>query len=367
AALFFLLTTLRQNWQDLLTLQITPATWAGLAIALGVTLLAHIWSGWVWHWILLGLGIQVRGLWSTTIYLQTNVAKYLPGNVWHFYGRVRALQAAGATAIGATAGVLLEPVLMAAAALLLVVLASGTTGGSLWLPLGALTLTLAGLHPRLLNPLLNRIHLPRVHPDTAQPSAAPQQPKEQLLHYPLKPLLGELGFVTLRGLGFALVLNALQPLSWVQLLPILGAFGAAWLLGLVIPGAPGGIGIFEAVAIALLQSQLPVAQVLSGVIGYRLVSTLAEAIGAGLIWLDHPSRNLAIEAAAPFLLPPGREPELPAALVTATAPSVASAPLPSLSQTVDEDVTVTPEPSELPPVTVSPGAAPDTESGSPAP
>ncbi len=301
AALFFLLATLRQHWQAFTAIQITPATWAGLIVALGVTLLAHVWSGWVWHWILQALGIQVRGLWTTAIYLKTNIAKYLPGNVWHFYGRVRALQAAGATTVGATTGVLLEPVLMAAAALLLTALGSGIIlqGGLRLALLGVLVITLGGIHPRLLNPVLNRLR-----------PATTATPTERLQRYPFKALIGELGFVTLRGLGFALALGALQPLAGAQLLPVLSAFAAAWLLGLVIPGAPGGIGVFEAVAVALLQTQLPVGQVLSGVIAYRLVSTLAEAIGAGLIWLDHPSRELAIEAATPFLLPPAHEPPL---------------------------------------------------------
>ena len=299
AALFFLLATLRQHWQALMAIQLTDATWAGLVMALGVTLLAHIWSGWVWLWIVQSLGIQVRGLWTMAIYLKTNIAKYLPGNVWHFYGRVRALQAAGATSFGATTGVLLEPVFMAAAALILAALGSGMIlpGGLRLGLLGVLVALLAGLHPRLFNPLLAQIN-----PASQPPSQAP--PIHRLQHYPLKPLVGELGFIILRGLGFALVLTALQPLAWPQLLPILSAFAIAWLLGLVIPGAPGGIGVFEAVAVALLQAQLPAAQVLSGVIGYRLVSTLAEAIGAGLIWLDHPSRGLAIGPAAPALLLP---------------------------------------------------------------
>jgi uncharacterized membrane protein YbhN (UPF0104 family) len=36
---------------------------------------------------------------------------------------------------------------------------------------------------------------------------------------------------------------------------LLGAFSLAWLLGLVVPGAPGGLGVFEATAIALLQQR----------------------------------------------------------------------------------------------------------------
>ena len=100
--------------------------------------------------------------------------------------------------------------------------------------------------------------------------------------------MGELIFLGLRSLGFVAVLMALTPLGWSQLPAILSGFSLAWMLGLVIPGAPGGIGVFEATAIALLSQSttLSTGIILSAVAFYRLVSTLAEAIGAGVAWLD---------------------------------------------------------------------------------
>jgi len=81
-------------------------------IALGVTLLAHTWSGWC------GLGFYelnqpVTSSQFVQIYLQTNIAKYLPGNVWHYYGRISAAVKAGVSGSAATLSVLLEPLLMA--------------------------------------------------------------------------------------------------------------------------------------------------------------------------------------------------------------------------------------------------------------
>jgi uncharacterized membrane protein YbhN (UPF0104 family) len=52
-------------------------------------------------------------------------------------------------------------------------------------------------------------------------------------------------------------------------------------LGLVVPGAPGGLGIFEATAIAALNpTEFPPGLVLAIVAVYRLISVLAEAIAA---------------------------------------------------------------------------------------
>jgi hypothetical protein len=84
-----------------------------------------------------------------------------------------------------------------------------------------------------------------------------------------------------------------MPLLPEQILPLLGGFSLAWVLGLVIPGAPGGIGVFEATAIALLGTQLSPGVVIGGVTLYRLVSTLAEAGGAGLAWLDSRPSEMA--------------------------------------------------------------------------
>jgi glycosyltransferase 2 family protein len=63
---------------------------------------------------------------------------------------------------------------------------------------------------------------------------------------------------------------------------IFSAFSFAWMLGLVVPGAPGGIGVFEATAIALLNSQIPTGTIIGGVALYRMISILAEVSGAGL-------------------------------------------------------------------------------------
>ncbi|MGK7888736.1 MAG: UPF0104 family protein, partial [Leptolyngbyaceae cyanobacterium] len=93
--------------------------------------------------------------------------------------------------------------------------------------------------------------------------------------------------LTLRSLGFITVAIALAPIAWAQFPALISGFSLAWMLGLVVPGAPGGIGVFEATAIALLgpSTGLSNGVVVGAVALYRLVSTLAEAIGAAVAWL----------------------------------------------------------------------------------
>ncbi|NES94480.1 MAG: UPF0104 family protein [Desertifilum sp. SIO1I2] len=294
--LFFLAKALKDNWREVAAIRIEPAGWAALTLALGVTLLAHIWSGWVWGWILQTFKQPVSNVWAVMVYLKTNIAKYLPGNVWHFYGRIKAVTGLGASLGVATLSVLLEPLLMAAAALLIALIGSQQLNWGLQLL--ALVAVLGGIHPRVLNPILD--YLKRVkgkvsqstRSETADPSLTEVPPEKaqeasyQLKRYPLLPLLGEVGFVGLRGVGFVLTFLPFVNLSADQVPSIMSAFSLAWLLGLVIPGAPGGIGVFEATALALLDGQFSSAILLSAVALYRLISVLAEAAGAGLVWLD---------------------------------------------------------------------------------
>ena len=293
-ALVFLARTLQQHWQEVAAIRIDQAGWGWLAIAFLITLLAHVWTGWVWGWILRELSQPAVPGWAIRTYLKTNIAKYLPGNVWHLYGRVQASQTAGFTVGAATLSVLLEPLLMAAAALMVAL--AGIRQANWGIQVISLTLVLVGVSPPILNPVLRILGkakasksslAPLTFPSTSAQETAPSSTASgalQLKRYPLCPLLGELVFLLLRGVGFLWIVLAFQPLQLSQVQPLLGAFSFAWLLGLVVPGAPGGIGVFEATAIALLQSQLPPAIILSAVALYRLVSTLAEAIGAGLAW-----------------------------------------------------------------------------------
>lgn len=284
--LFFLAKTLKDHWQEVRTLQITGATVALLTIALGITLIAHIWSGWVWHLILQTIGQPRDSRWSTVVYLKTNIAKYLPGNVWHFYGRVRALQSTGSATGAAIVGVLLEPLIMAAAALGLAAISFSITVSNDWrllfLSVAALVFMLVAIHPRFLNPLLRKLGKAKAQAQRMTVITSTLR----LQAYPWRSLLGELGFVFLRGLGFMMTIVALQGFEPSLFFPILGAFSVAWLFGLVVPGAPGGVGVFEAVAIALLGNYLSSGLLLTSVALYRLISTLAEALGAGLIWLE---------------------------------------------------------------------------------
>lgn len=279
--LVFVLNAFRTHWQDVIALEITRSHLNYSAIALVVTLMAHLWSGLVWAGILRFLKQPAPLIWILTIYLQTNLAKYLPGNIWHFYGRIRAMQQAGVSLEAATFSTLLEPLLMATAAILIAIAA--TPQGWLlpvnspfqqWLPFLFASAILIGIHPHCFNRLIKGI---------ARFKFSSQQPSLTLQAYPWQLLLGEIGFVSLRGSGFILTVAGFTPVSPSDIPLLLGGFSLAWFLGLVIP-APGGIGVFESSAIALLDDTLTPAILLSSTALFRLLSLMAEILAAALFW-----------------------------------------------------------------------------------
>jgi uncharacterized membrane protein YbhN (UPF0104 family) len=286
--LFFLVKAFKDNWREVAAIRIDAAAWITLSIAFSITLLAHTWAGLVWGWILQSFKQPVQYRWVLPVYLKTNIAKYVPGNVWHYYGRIWAVTKAGGSLEAATISVLLEPLLMAAAALLVALMASQfgwveTQGnprfwGLQFLGLGIVCLA---VHPRVLNPMLQLLSRLKGKAATADVF--------QLEHYPFVPLLGELGFLGLRGTGFLVTFVAFVAVNPSQILLLFSAFSIAWVLGLVIP-TPGGLGVFETTAIALLDQHFSGGVVLSVVALFRVVSILAEVVGAGIGFLsDHLS------------------------------------------------------------------------------
>ena len=281
ATLFFLVSALIQNWQEVSSIEINRGGWILLIFSLIVTIIAHVWSGGVWLLTLREFKQPIQNRWGLQVYLRTNLAKYLPGNVWHFYSRIMVVHQAGVSIGAATLSVLLEPLLMASAALLVALV--NAQQNHLGLQLISLAVVLIGVHPRILNPVIRRFRKMKLK---GQDPSLVNAPGFSIDHYPLKPFLGQIGFVGLRSTGFILAVLALTPVEWQQLPVLLSAFSLAWLLGLVIPGAPGGLGVFEATTISLLDQQFSPGILLSAVAFYRLVSVLAEASSALYAELD---------------------------------------------------------------------------------
>ena len=283
----FVVAALLGHGRQLLQLSLDGQGWCWLLLGVGFSLLSLVANAFAWGCCLRWLGQQPRWIALVALFLSSNLRKYLPGGVWHLLARLRALKAdPGPEApvqhqpLGtpqALVAVLLDPLLAAVAALALVPLGGWQAGLAL-----VCVLPLLLLLPRWLNPLMQRLEQQRARQlaDRGLLEGELDALPPALPGYPWPPLLGELGFVLLRFAGFACCVQAFDlsfALGWGGWL---AGFALAWTAGLVVPGAPGGLGVFEAVLLLRLAFAVPEAPLLAVVISYRLVSTLADLIGA---------------------------------------------------------------------------------------
>lgn len=288
--LIFLIKAFKNHWQEVAAIRIEAVGWFYLASGLVVTLLAFTCAGWVWSLTLRELNQPLNNSWVIKVYLKTHIAKYLPGYLWHYYGRIWNAKNAGVRSEIATLSVVMEPFLMIAAALLMTLVSShlsvNISLAQNWLQLPCLVTILTIVHPKVLNPLIGFTGKLK-----KKDSCGEINRTARIERYPLKLLLGELVFISLRCSGFLLTFIAINPVSLNQLPMLVSTFSLAWLLSVVLPGAPGGVGVFEATAIALLNKSFPVGVLLSIVALFRFISILAEATGAGLAVLDERYRK----------------------------------------------------------------------------
>ncbi|MGB2924843.1 MAG: hypothetical protein WBB82_06050 [Limnothrix sp.] len=288
--LFFLLATLRRHWQEVSQVRLDQRSWSLIGLSLLVTSTSHVWAAAIWASILRIFAVRISFFRAIQVYLKTNLAKYLPGNIWHFYGRMTKVVESGSSWGVASLSVLLEPLLLAAAASIIFILGVGanineiSTSPLLKLLIPAVLITiLVGLQPRFFNPVIQKV---------SKGKTKDHEPVK-LTIYPWQPLCGEILFVLLRGLSFLLIWQAIAPLDISQAPKLIGVYSGAWLAGFIVPGAPGGLGVFETVMFILLetigQTGASEGDILIILAIVRVVNTLAELLPLGLCgWQPQP-------------------------------------------------------------------------------
>ncbi|MFB2936075.1 UPF0104 family protein [Aerosakkonemataceae cyanobacterium BLCC-F154] len=301
--LFFFAKAFSRHWQEVAAIRIDGLGMMFLGLGVTFSLIAFAWSGVVWHWTLGEFKQKLKPFWLVKLYLKTHIAKYLPGHVWHYCGRIWGVKQVGVPGEIATLSVIIEPFLMIAAALTTAIVScqlagEGTRNVDHFNNWGLQIISLMGVmlmvHPQFLNPALGMLGKFKGNKKDC--------PGVDLKHcrierYPIKLLIAELIFVALRTSGFIFTFMALHPVAPSQIPLLVSGFSLAWLAALVLPGAPGGVGVFEAAAMMILSKSFSPGVVLSVVAVFRLVTILAEAIGAGLAYLDERRTKQAYQLA----------------------------------------------------------------------
>lgn len=236
----------------------------------------------------------------SAIVATTQFGKYLPGNIAQHIGRIALARAAGVPLPTATMSLAYE--------LLLALVASAHVGALtlLWsapdelrsLPLfehrvPVLSLITVGalvalvLAPRMAGWIV-RLRSPGAA--GAHSAGLPLDPLTVAVCYSLYA-----GSFAVVGAGLWLLADVLIASSVAVPHPVffIGAFAGSWILGFIVPGAPAGLGIREALLSAWLATALPAADVVLLVVALRMATTLGDALNFvwGSLALLHQRRS----------------------------------------------------------------------------
>lgn len=215
-----------------------------------------------------------------------NLYKYLPGNVWHYVARNQLAEVYSIKHVAVAFCSVLDIVMPAVAAL---GIAFCLAGGSAWQWIsekGYLRMLLTAVGIALIVLILVVFFLWKRKKEWLTRTVKLVMEYFRRL---LVPVLFGIGIWTV-----ILLINSLLFLWILQLLGaavppamiggILGLCSLAWLLGMITPGVPGGIGVREAVLCYFFASFLSEEVVVLAAIMFRLVTVLGDCVAFFIAW-----------------------------------------------------------------------------------
>jgi len=253
---WFVLQKIIRYYSDLeASLNLTLSGWVFLITLLLVFSSLNFSLNYGWYKICQNLDIDVSPSVATKVYAQSQLAKYVPGNIFQFVGRQALMSAAGYPNVTVAKTTFLELMILSLTGCLFIipVLLAQFSAVSAYVILATFT---GVMFASLL--VLKTITSSNW----------------------TKPFIGYFIFLTGTGILFLLILQYFlnDSITFAEMGLIISSYVVAWLFGLLTPGAPAGIGVREAVLIFLLKDTAPETIVLLSVVFSRLINVLADVI-----------------------------------------------------------------------------------------
>jgi uncharacterized membrane protein YbhN (UPF0104 family) len=274
----FFVATLAARWNDVISLKwrLDPGLFAAATVLLA---LSYGLVAWLWG-LALGRYAGTRPSAGARIWFLSNLARYVPGNIWSYVGAVELARREGVARRVTLAVMALTQVLsvgVAVAAGLPVLLAERARLGRPAL-LGAVVVALlAGLavlfRGRLLE--LARRRMPGFDPAELTPSAGTV----------VWLVAGYAAYWAVTGLAFAALVAALHPLAAGDVPLVMAAYAAASAAGFLALLTPAGLGVREGVLVVALAPVLPAGPALVVALVSRVWMMLVELAGAAVAHL----------------------------------------------------------------------------------
>ena len=231
-------------------------------------------NAYAWKYIVKWLGKEFKSNNLVSFYVLTNILKYVPGGMWHFVERFNFIKKISNPQI-ALYSTLIEPYFMLSASFLLASL--GLIFSPLYFflifPLVFLNRKLIYLILKMIGSLKGKVIKVLRFPNSKDQFA---EKINIITFFPIRALFLEICFVLSKFIGFYICLNTFYASNNLNIIFLLVIFSLSWSLGLVVPAAPGGVGVFEACLLLFVGKSIPQNIILVSLVYFRFISTAAD-------------------------------------------------------------------------------------------
>ena len=231
-------------------------------------------NAYAWKYIVKWFGKEFKSNNLVSFYVLTNILKYVPGGVWHFVERFNFIKKISNPQI-ALYSTLIEPYFMLSGSFLLA--SMGLIFSPLYFflifPLLFLNRKFIFLILKILGSLKGKVF------EVLRLPNSKGQFEERInivSFFPSRALFLEIGFVLSKFIGFYICLNTFYTSNTLNIIFLLVIFSLSWSIGLVVPAAPGGVGVFEACLLLFVGKSIPQNIIIISLVYFRVISTSAD-------------------------------------------------------------------------------------------
>ena len=233
-------------------------------------------NAYAWKYIVKWFGKEFKSNNLVSFYVLTNILKYVPGGIWHFVERFNFIKKISNPQI-AFYSTIIEPYFMLSGSFLLASLGLIFSPFYFFLifPLVLLNRKFVFLILKRLGSLKGEVF------EVLRLSNSKGKFEERIniiSFFPTRALLLEIGFVLTKFIGFYICLNTFYVSNNQNIIFLLVIFSLSWSLGLVVPAAPGGVGVFEACLLLFVGKSIPENIILISLVYFRVISTSADLL-----------------------------------------------------------------------------------------
>ena len=257
-----------------------PGFWSFCLAAVLCALVALAWGAIGWHYLIAGGVGNLSFCAAVGIVLASQIGKYLPGNVGHYLGRIAFAKMHGVNVHQGVMSIAIETMMAISSAVILTSLCwifdpVALEPMTVYLPdmwISLPVLIAFGVVPLFLPWTVGLPWLNRLIPAFLR-SSLDVWPST---HATAKVLICQSLSFAFMGLGLFLVVGQFEPASTFTVVYATVVFIAAWTIGTLTPGAPGGLGMREGVLVVGLTPFVAAGDAVVIALAFRVITIAGD-------------------------------------------------------------------------------------------